>query len=546
MDKKNLLRTMLAAGWSVRKIRIATHIHTTVIARFRREWAAALQSDPKVSADANTPADTLDPPGSPPLGVQSDSHVSAEVSAAPPPDPLRAPTRSDSLLPFVEVIAKFLEIAPNASARWIWQKLVEDHEFKGSDRSIRRYLRKLRAKAPEFFLRLVTAPGQECQVDFGAGPMVLFESKPRRSWFFKMTLGYSRHSYEELVFRQDMETFIRCHENAFQEFGGVPAEAKIDNLKSGVLMAHLYEPVVNPAYQAYATHAGFLVHPCDAYQPQQKGKVERDVSFTKHNAFVGIQVLPSLEEGNRILAEWNRRWARTRIHGTTRRQVWEHFLSEEKPALKALPDAPFSMLHQGSRRVDVHGHVQIEGNFYSVPAQYLRQEVLVQWDSRVVKILVDDEPVAQHRRDQGRAKVVSNPDHFPTGMPSNASSFVKYYMDRSREIGPCCHALAQRLLTGPNEGNPIAVKRLRGIVIDLNRRFGPKILEAACKSAASIPNPSWNTLQTICFDLVEKQAGKGPEGPDSGPRTDLQQEHRLIRPPEEYGQVVRQLVEAAQ
>jgi transposase len=55
-----------------------------------------------------------------------------------------------------------------------------------------------------------------------------------------MTLSHSRHSYEELVFRQDLETFIRCHENAFQAFGGVPAEVKIDNLKSGILQAHLY------------------------------------------------------------------------------------------------------------------------------------------------------------------------------------------------------------------------------------------------------------------------------------------------------------------
>jgi len=246
------------------------------------------------------------------------------------------------------------------------------------------------------------------------------------------------------------------------------------------------------------------------------------------------------------VAEWNRRWARTRIHGTTRRQVWEHFLSEEKPALKVLPHAPFSMLHQGSRRVDVHGHVQIEGNFYSVPAQYLRQEVVVRWDSHLVRILVGDEQVAQHRREHGKAKVVSNSEHFPTGMPSNASSFVKYYLNRSQEIGPCCHALAQRLLTGSNEGNPLAVKRLRGIVIDLNRRFGPKILEDACKSAAAIPSPSWNTLQTICFNLAEKQGGGDPDGPEAGTQNDLQQEHRLIRPPEEYGQVVRQLVEAAQ
>ncbi|MBK8802072.1 MAG: transposase [Fibrobacteres bacterium] len=95
---------------------------------------------------------------------------------------------------------------------------MENHGYAGSDRSIHRYLHKLRLISPTFFLRLSTAPGQEAQVDYAVGPMVLNEVKPKRSWLFKMTLSHSRQSYEELVFRQDLETFIRCHENGFQSF----------------------------------------------------------------------------------------------------------------------------------------------------------------------------------------------------------------------------------------------------------------------------------------------------------------------------------------
>jgi len=50
-----------------------------------------------------------------------------------------------------------------------------------------------------------------------------------------MTLSHSRHSYEELVVRQDVETFIRCHERAFKSFNGVPETIKLDNLKAGVI-----------------------------------------------------------------------------------------------------------------------------------------------------------------------------------------------------------------------------------------------------------------------------------------------------------------------
>lgn len=265
------------------------------------------------------------------------------------------------------------------------------------------------------------------------------------------------------------------------------------------------------------------------------------MSFTRHNAFPGVQVLASLEDGNRLLDEWNRRWARTRIHGTTRRQVWEHFQSEEKPALKALPEHPFSMLRQGLRRVDVHGHIQVEGVFYSVPAKHLRQQVVVRWDAHVVKILVADTVVAEHRREHGKSCVVTQPGHLPHGMPQNTSSFVQYYLRRSQEIGPSCHALVQHLLTGLNAGNPLAVKRVRGIVIDLSRRFGVHVLEQACQKAGAFRNPTWSTLQTICQKLSEEI--DSPPDPDGhGHRTDLHQEHRLIRDPGDYADVVRDRV----
>jgi len=542
MDKQEQLRSMLSAGWSVRRIREATRIHPKTIARFRRAWSSPPESDSQVSAGAAPSVGHCDPLIHP-ARLQSDPHVSAGPSA----DPLRPGTRSDQLSGLVDVIAALLEISPSGSAQWIWQKLVEDHDYHGSERSIRRYVHKIRRTAPTLFLRLQTTAGQQAQVDYAQGPMVMVDGHLKRSWFFKMTLSHSRHSYEEVVLRQDVESFIRCHENAFASFGGVPAETKIDNLKSGVLQAHLYEPTLNASYQAFATHAGFVIHPCDAYQPRQKGKVERDVRYTRHNAFEGVQVLQSVEEGNRLLAQWNQRWARQRIHGTTRRQVWEHFQSEELPALKALPNAPFSMLHQGLRRVDVHGYVQIEGSFYSVPARLLRQTVVVRWDARLVRIIADESVVAEHRREHGKAKIVTHQGHLPEAMTGGDSSFVRYYLGRASKVGPCCHALVERLLTGPNAGNPMGVKQARGIVLDLHKRHGSTILEQACHKAGAIRIPSWKTLNTICQNLSDTGDRKPPD-PSPAPQaagSGLQQEHPLIRDPREYAEIARTRIQEA-
>lgn len=99
---------MLPAGWSVRRIREATQIHTKTIAKFRRQWLTA-QSDPPVSAGEISSVDTPNPFAEPVLDTQSDSHVSTEVLA----EPLRAPTQSGQLSELLDVIAALLEIAPN-------------------------------------------------------------------------------------------------------------------------------------------------------------------------------------------------------------------------------------------------------------------------------------------------------------------------------------------------------------------------------------------------------------------------------------------------
>jgi transposase len=46
---------------------------------------------------------------------------------------------------------------------------------------------------------------------------------------FRLTLGHSRHGYEEAVWDQKLETFLRLHERAFRDIGGVPKVVRHDN-----------------------------------------------------------------------------------------------------------------------------------------------------------------------------------------------------------------------------------------------------------------------------------------------------------------------------
>ena len=57
-----------------------------------------------------------------------------------------------------------------------------------------------------------------------------------------------------------------------------------------------------------------------------------------------------LDDGQAYLDRWDRRWADTRIHGTTKRHVAAMF-AEERPALGPLPLEPFRYYQYGRRTV---------------------------------------------------------------------------------------------------------------------------------------------------------------------------------------------------
>src|SRR5947209_3256604 len=145
--------------------------------------------------------------------------------------------------PYREIIELGLSRDRNAMA--IWQDLVSDYGFQGGYQSVRRFAYKLRgAQVPQARAVILTAPGEEGQVDYGSGPMVREpqSSKYRRTRLFVLTLGYSRKAVRLLVFRSSTRIWAELHENAFRRFGGAPRILVLDNLRDGVLVRGLYDP----------------------------------------------------------------------------------------------------------------------------------------------------------------------------------------------------------------------------------------------------------------------------------------------------------------
>jgi transposase len=80
--------------------------------------------------------------------------------------------------------------------------LARNHGYTGSCSAVYRFLHQLVVnEAPEVPLRLTFEPAEAAQVDFGAGPLItdVHTGEVFKTWFFVMTLAWSRHQYAEFV-----------------------------------------------------------------------------------------------------------------------------------------------------------------------------------------------------------------------------------------------------------------------------------------------------------------------------------------------------------
>ena len=181
----------------------------------------------------------------------------------------------------------------------IQRALERIHGYRGSYSSVNRFVRDLCIDRPRATVHLTFEPGEAGQVDFGAGPRMVDvrSGEELKTWFFLMTLAFSRHQYAELVLDQRTETWLECHRRAFEWFGGVPARIIIDNARCAITRACFHDPVAQRAYAEYAEGYRFRINACPPRDPKKKGRVEAGIQYLKRG-FVPTREFRSLADAN--------------------------------------------------------------------------------------------------------------------------------------------------------------------------------------------------------------------------------------------------------
>src|SRR6516165_3923653 len=475
-EKKQQVIALGKLGWPLRRIEQATGVRRETASAYLKAagvvvclpgWGRRAPAKPAIRVTTD--------PAKPAIQVTTDFYAAFSQNSGLPQPPKLSPSTCE---PYREQVELGLHRGRNAMA--IWQDLVSDHGFAGGYEAVKRFVRKLRGpQRPEPAGIILTAPGEEAQVDYGSGPMVRdpHSGKYRRTRLFVLTLGYSRKSVRLLAWRSSARIWVELHEKAFRRLGGCPKVVVLDNLKEGVAVPDIYDPTVNPLFRDVLAHYGVVALPCRIQDPDRKGKVESGIGHTKRTPLKGMR-FENLEEAQTYLDRWEQTWADTRIHGTTKRQVAAMFL-EEKPHLLPLPLEPFRYYQYGERVVHLDGCVEVEAAYYSLPPGWTGCSVKVQWDALYVRIMhpVTNQLLREHLRQRRGGYRIKEEDH-PKKMPLSTAQLLRRAEHAGAQIGKFCQLIYQR------QGET-GIRRILG-VLSLIKKYGTAAVEDASAAAFDV------------------------------------------------------------
>lgn len=232
VQEQQAIATLIARGWRLRQIARELGISRNTVRSYVRKPVVQTDPPPTPGAELNS--------------RQTDPLLTSGKGGA-----------TSLCQPYADFILE--KVKANLSAQRIYQDLKLECSFGGSYQSVKRYVAKLRQADPELVWRMEVQPGEEVQVDFGAGPTIrTAEGGQRRTWIFRMVLSHSRKAYSEAVFCQKSSCARQASRLGFQR-SSCPF----------LLASHFHSPPCRCVSSSFALvrTAKELVRPTQAHQP---------------------------------------------------------------------------------------------------------------------------------------------------------------------------------------------------------------------------------------------------------------------------------------
>ena len=363
-------------------------------------------------------------------------------------------------------------------------------------------------------------PGEIMEVDWAGQTAKLIDTDTGEeidAYVFVAALPYSGYAYVEEFLSQKQDAWIAAHVKAYGFFGGVTRILVPDNLKTGVVKNTKIETVLNKTYQELAEHYGTAIIPARIRAPKDKPTVEGAVGniSTFILAAIRSQRFFSLREMNAVIRE--------KLHAFNHKPFQKKegsrasVFAEERTFLLPLPKNAFELATWKIATVQYNYHVSVDGQFYSVPYEYIKRKVDVRLTRNVVEIIFEGIRVCSHVRLHGRQGQYSTQEAH---MPPNHQQYTQWNGDRFRKwaakIGENTATIVETILTGyrvEQQGYRACMALLK-----MADSYTPERLETACGRALSYtPRPSYKAIQAILKSGQDKISEKSSAPSDPSP-----------------------------
>jgi transposase len=295
------------------------------------------------------------------------------------------------------------------TARQIHKRLVKEKGFTGAESTIRRVVREMMPPIKEAFVPLEFDPGEAAQVDWGEATVYL-KGERTKIQLFCYRLCHSADIFVKAFYRQNQESFLEGHVEAFTHTQGVPRTVIFDNARVAVKEGFGLHAKPQAAYQALSAHYAFQMHFCNINSGNEKGLVENLVGWVRRNVLVPVPRVDSLEELNETLMDACLTYRHHRIQG--RDQTVGEQYEMDKQHLNPLPAFVFDTGKSLTARVADNSLLRFDRNQYSVPVHLVGKTVSLKAYGNHLICYYQGEEVSRHTRCYGRGETFFELEHY--------------------------------------------------------------------------------------------------------------------------------------
>ena len=300
------------------------------------------------------------------------------------------------------------------TAHRVYNRLVDEHNYKGCESTVRRYVRLAKMTfgidTPCAFIPCNPEAGQEAEVDWGTATARIAGEEVRLK-FFCMRSKYSGKHFVRFYACERQQAFLDAHIHAFSFYGGIFPVLIYDNLTTAVRkVLHGKDRIEQEGFSKFKAYYSYEARFCNPDSGHEKGGVEGLVGFARRNYMVPIPEAASLEELNEKILRQCVSHGDHKMAGRERNVT--DLSEEEKEHLLALPEAAFNNLQISGGRADKYATVIVDKNRYSVPSRYAGFRVKVLLHADQVEIFTGTKKLTTHERLYSNNKWSLKADHY--------------------------------------------------------------------------------------------------------------------------------------